>query len=175
MSTGQKWRIVAKAFTLNSMTLEQKEAIFEAQKAEDSSDTAKNYRLMCDSLKANEEEFENIYETLKAKDSNLSVTVKGHIASGWNHPYHKEKLMKYRERFYKDLQGLVEVLVGDHYQAFYNDLSPIDDDLEYHIAQFEKISYPPGKDKYARAILKKVDQLKRRLRAYQLYSNPSPW
>lgn len=57
MTTGQKWRTIAKAYTLNSLTLEQKEAIFQAQYSEDSSDTAKNYRLMCNSLKADEEEF----------------------------------------------------------------------------------------------------------------------
>lgn len=54
MTIGQKWSTVVKAFTLNDLTIEQKEAIFENQKAEDNSDTAKNKRFTCDSLKASE-------------------------------------------------------------------------------------------------------------------------
>lgn len=57
MTIGQKWKAVTKAFTLKSLSLEQKEAIFETQRAEDPSDTAKRYRSTCDSLKATEEEF----------------------------------------------------------------------------------------------------------------------
>lgn len=57
MTIGQKWSTVVKAFTMQSLSLEQKEAIFETQRAEDPSDTAKNKRFTCDSLKANEEEF----------------------------------------------------------------------------------------------------------------------
>lgn len=55
MTLGQQWKTVAKAFTLKNLSLEEKEAIFNAQKLIDSSDTAKNYRLMCDSLRASEE------------------------------------------------------------------------------------------------------------------------
>lgn len=55
MTLGQQWKTVAKAFTLKDLSLEEKEAIFSAQQQIDSSDTAKNYRLMCDSLKSSEE------------------------------------------------------------------------------------------------------------------------
>jgi hypothetical protein len=54
MTVGQKWSTVVKAFTLPDLTIEQKEAIFEAQKALDPSDTAKNKRFTCDALKATE-------------------------------------------------------------------------------------------------------------------------
>ena len=96
MSVGQKWRAVAKAFTLKDLTLEQKEALFDQQKALDSSDTAKRYRYLCDSLKSTEEEYEKIYLNFISKDCKHSVTLKGSIASGWNHPYHKDRLVKYR-------------------------------------------------------------------------------
>ena len=52
MTVGQKWSTVVKAFTMTTLSLEQKEAIFEGQRAEDPSDTAKNKRFTCDSLKA---------------------------------------------------------------------------------------------------------------------------
>jgi hypothetical protein len=52
MTVGQQWTAVVKAFTLNDLTIEEKEAIFEAQRQRDPSDTAKNKRFTCDSLKA---------------------------------------------------------------------------------------------------------------------------
>lgn len=81
--------------------------------------------------------------------------------------------MKYRERYFKDVQELMNVLDGDHYELFYENLAPIDDDLEWQIAEFEKIKFPEGKDKNERDILKIIDDLKRRLKAYQLYANPN--
>ncbi len=54
MTIGQKWSAVVKAFTLKSLTNEEKEALFAAQKTEDPSDTAKNKRYTCDSLKSSE-------------------------------------------------------------------------------------------------------------------------
>ena len=62
------------------------------------------------------------------------------------------------------------MLSGDHYEVFYESFAPIDDDLESQIAAFEKLKFPEGKDKHQRDILKIVDDLKRRHRAYQLYT-----
>lgn len=95
------------------------------------------------------------------------------IAAGWNHPIHKERLEKYKARFFKDVQQLVGVLEGDHYEFIYENLSPNDDDLEYQIAEFEKIKFPEGKDKNSRDILKIIDNLKRRSNAYKQYTNPN--
>lgn len=173
MSVGQKWSTVVKAFTVKSLSLEEKENIFAEQEKEDPSDTAKKYRCTCDSLKSSEEEFEKIYESFKSKDNTRSVSSKQSIASGWNHPYHKERLLKYRERYFKDVQELINVLDGDHFEVFYESLAPFDDDLEYQIAEYEKIKFPEGKDKNSRDILKMIDNLKRRQKAYQLYTNPS--
>jgi hypothetical protein len=61
-------------------------------------------------------------------------------------------------------------LIGDHFEVFYNNLVPIDDDLAYHISQFEKLKFSEGKEKHARNIMKIVDIWKRRLNAYKLYS-----
>jgi hypothetical protein len=57
MSVGQEWSTVIKAFALKRLTLEEKEAIFEAQRIKDPSDTAKNHRLTCNSLIATKNEF----------------------------------------------------------------------------------------------------------------------
>ena len=119
MTVGQKWSTISKAFTIKSLSIEEKEALFESQKQEDPSDTAKKYRHTCDGLKSNEEEFEKIYESFRSKDKANSVSVKESIAAGWNHPFHKERLMKYRERYFKDVQELMNVLDGDHYELFY--------------------------------------------------------
>ena len=153
-----------------NLTMEQKEALFAAQHTLDPSDTAKKHRHTCDGLKATEEEFQKIYESFRVGDKKVSVAVKEYIASGWNHPYHKERLLKYRARYFKDVQDLITVLDGDHYECFYDNLAPIDDDLESQIAEFQKIKLPEGKDKNSRDILKMVDNLKRRNKAYQLYA-----
>jgi hypothetical protein len=170
MTLGQRWSTVVKAFTLPDLSLEQKEAIFEAQRLKDPSDTAKNKRLTCDALKATEEEFENIYTSFHDKDTKYSIANKNSIASGWNHDYHADRLAKYRDRYFEDIEKLADVLAGDHYEVFYESFQPIDDDLLYHIERYEKINFPQGKDKHSRDILKIIDNLKRRQRAYQLYA-----
>jgi hypothetical protein len=68
------------------------------------------------------------------------------------------------------VQGLISELDADHHGAFYNNLAPIDDDLEYQIAEYQKISFPEGREKGATDIAKMVDDLQRRLRAYQLFA-----
>lgn len=170
MTVGQKWSAVVKAFTLKDLSLEEKEAIFEAQRIEDPSDTAKNKRFTVDSLKATKEEFEKIYLTFHDKENKHSVAVKNSIAAGWNHHYHAEWLLEYRDRYFEDIQKLSEVLSGDHLEVFYDNFQPIDDDLAYHIEKYEKIVFPAGKDKHTRDLLKIVDNLKRRLNAYKLYT-----
>ena len=65
------------------------------------------------------------------------------------------------------------VLDGDHYEFFYENVAPNDEDLEWQIKKFEEIKFPEGKDKNERDILKIIDNLKRRKRAYDLYSNPN--
>lgn len=170
MTIGQKWSTVVKAFTLPDLSIEEKEALFEAQKALDPSDTAKNKRFTCDALKATEEEFEKIYESFKSSETSYSIAVKNSIASGWNHEYHSERLAKYRDRYFDDIEKLAGVLAGDHFEVFYESFQPIDDDLLYHIERYSKITFPEGKDKHTRDILKIIDNLKRRQRAYQLYA-----
>lgn len=170
MTVGQRWSAVVKAFTLSDLSIEQKEALFEAQKTLDPSDTAKNKRFTCDALKATEEEFEAIYESFKDPETKYSIAVKNSIASGWNHEHHAERLDKYRDRYFKDIEELAEKLAGDHFEVFYESFQPIDDNLLYHIERYKKISFPAGKDKNSRDILKIIDNLERRYRAYQLYA-----
>lgn len=53
---------------------------------------------------------------------------------------------------------------------FYENLQPIDDDLEYHIKKYEEIKLEEGKlDKHIVYIKKIIDQLRRRSKAYKLY------
>ena len=74
--------------------------------------------------------------------------------------------MKYRERYFKDVQSLVNILDGDHYEFFYENLAPIDDDLAWQINQYKELKFPEGKDKNERDIFKLIDNLERRMRAY---------
>ena len=170
MTVGQQWSTVAKAFTLKDLSLEEKEKLFEEQAKKDPSDTAKNYRFTCDALKATKEEFEKIYNSLKIKDNTMSIANKNYLANGWAHPFHSEWLLEYKPRYFADILTLANDLVGDHFEVFYNGLTPIDDDLDGQIHEFEKINFAdPKHGKAQRDILKMVDNLKRRRRAYQLW------
>ena len=55
MTIGQQWGTVVKAFTLECLSLDEKEEMFEHQKKLDNSDTSKLKRATCNALKANRE------------------------------------------------------------------------------------------------------------------------
>lgn len=93
MTVGQQWSAVAKSFTCNDFSAEEREKMFEEQAKRDPSDTTKNYRLTCDSLKATKEEFEIIYNSFKDKTNEASITAKNYSANGWNHPTHSKWLL----------------------------------------------------------------------------------
>ena len=165
----QRWNTATQSFTTNSLTIEEKGHVLDFVSGGSKGDIATKYRIRCNSLKADQEQFEQIYERLKSQDNGVSVSMKEYIAQGWNHPYHMERLLKYRERYFKDVQELSEKMSGDHFTAFYEFLAPIDDDLEDLIVRYKQLKFPPGMQKHSIDILKMIDQLKRRSRAYKLY------
>ncbi len=119
---------------------------------------------------ANKEQFEKIYNQFKDNQSELSITVKESMSSGWNDKAHSDWLLEYRDRYFSDIPKVASALEGDHFTLFYENLQPIDDDLEYQIKRYEEIKLEEGKlDKHIVYIKKIVDQLKRRAKAYKLY------
>ena len=64
---------------------------------------------------------------------------------------------------------MVNDLSAEHFEVFYMELAPIDDDLAYQIEQYSKIVFPGGKEKCHDDVQKMVDRLTKRLKAYQLY------
>lgn len=109
------------------------------------------------------------------KDNTMSITNKTYLANGWNHQCHAEWLLEYKPRYFADIMKAAQYLEGDHLEAFYGDLAPIDDDLDGQIQEFEKIKFNnPKLDKNQRDIYKMVDNLKRRRRAYQLWTQNQP-
>lgn len=118
---GQQWSTVVKAFTLTDLTLEEKEKLFADQEKIDSSDTAKNNRRTCDSLKSTDEEYEAIYNSYK-NDGELSLKQRTHSINGWNTSYHNDRLEKYRERYFKDLPIVAKELNYDNAVLFLENL-----------------------------------------------------
>lgn len=81
-------------------------------------------------------------------------------------------MLEYRDRYFNDIAKVAEVLEGDHFTLFYENLQPIDDDLELHIKKYEEVKLQGEKyDKHRIDLLKIQDQLKRRLKAYKLHHN----
>jgi hypothetical protein len=52
MVGGTKWHTVAKAFTLDDMSLEEKEKVFDVMQNFDKSDNLKKFRHYCDGLRS---------------------------------------------------------------------------------------------------------------------------
>lgn len=58
---------------------------------------------------------------------------------------------------------LSKVLEGDHFEAFYENLGPIDDDLASQIVEYSNIKFEGDHmAKHNREILKIIDNLKRK-------------
>ena len=73
-------------------------------------------------------------------------------------------------RYFKDMVEVSKTLQGDHFEFFIEELTPIDDNLEETIEEYRKIKFEGEKfDKNNRDILKMIDDLKRRQKAYGLF------
>lgn len=64
------------------------------------------------------------------------------MTAGWNHSIHSERLKKYVDRYFEDVEKLVTVMPGEHFEIFYGNLEPIGDDLQHYIDRYEKITFP---------------------------------
>lgn len=176
MTIGQEWHTIVKAFTLNDMPEEEKEALFKTQNEKDSSDTAKLKRYTCDAIKGNKEEFLKIYDQFKdaAKCEEQSIAVKNAIADGWGSEVHAADLLELKPTYFKDIKQVSDKLKGDHFEFFVTTLQPSDDDLQGTIAGYKSIKLEGGKfDKINRDMLKMIDNLERRVRAYNLFKQKS--
>lgn len=120
------------------MAIEEKEALFADQEKLDPSDTAKNHRKTVDGLRSTPEEFEQIYESFK-KDSDLSLKQKTHLMRGWNHPYHNDRLVQYRERFFKDLPLIATALNYDNAVQFLEGVEPSLEDTGATLELYDKV------------------------------------
>jgi hypothetical protein len=66
--------------------------------------------------------------------------VKESYVSGWNSLVHLQLLQDtYKSRYFSDLPVVSRSLVSNHFEFFYQNLKPIDDDLAGTIANYEKI------------------------------------
>ena len=70
-----------------------------------------------------------------------SLTVKASLAEGWNSLVHRTILFNnYKPRYFSDLPLMSLQLNSNHFEFFYTNLKPIDDDLLKTIEQFKAIN-----------------------------------
>ena len=101
---------------------------FEDQKFVDSSLKATLTLNTCQTLVADDTQFEAVYGYFKGTD--YSLDVKRTYSEGWNHPVHSFLLSnKYKQMYFADIVVLSKTLVSNHFEFFYSNLKPIDDDL----------------------------------------------
>jgi len=89
-------------------------------------------------LAADADSFENIYEVFKAAVE--SITVKTSLAEGWNNAIHLTLLGTYKPTFFADIPLMSTTLPGKHFEFFYTNLKPIDDNLASTITSYQAIN-----------------------------------
>ncbi len=127
-------------------------------------------------MKATKEEFLKTYEDFKSpeKCQEWSISVKHAIRAGWSAGIHLPWLIEIKKTFFSEIPEVSKKIHGDHLEFFIEDLEPIDDDLEGTIAGYQSFKLDGEKyDKINRGILKIIDHLKRRGKAYALFNEKS--
>lgn len=117
-------------------------------------------------LSANNDLMADIYTGFKSNDQ--SVTVKTYLAQGWNNLVHSDLLINvYKPQFFIDLPIVSTKLLSNHFQFFYSNLKPIDDDLQSTIDSFSEINLQ-GSDMigHMNEIRKIIDTYRLRLNLY---------
>jgi hypothetical protein len=128
ITSSQAWAVVKLVFTSSSFTSNEKTAILDDQTAKDPGLTAELAYNTVIALDAGEEELETIYELFTTMDT--SVTVKKSYAEGWNNSVHLNELVSiFKPRLFSAIPALSRKLSLAHFQFFYTNLAPIDDDL----------------------------------------------
>ena len=95
----------------------------------------------CDTIVGDAAFLESVFASFE--DMALSLTDKASFAEGWNNLVHLDTLQNvYKGRYFADLPILRKTLVSNHFEFFYQNLKPIDDDLEATIAEFNQIDFP---------------------------------
>ena len=129
---------------MSGIKADQKKKIFDAQYASDSSDRRIMKQLTCDALMATRARFQEIYNEFKVFKEDVSTAVKDETAIGWRNLYHYEWMQEFRERYFTDAISLLalvpDTLPEGHYQSFYQNLKPIDDNLQDLIARFTQLA-----------------------------------
>ena len=86
------------------------------------------------------------------------------------HPSHLEELLEIKKTFFTEISEAAELIKNDHLEFFVMKLEPIDDDLESTIEGYKSVKLEGEKyDKVNKNILKIIDTLQRRKRAYDLF------
>ncbi len=71
----------------------------------------------------------------------LSLDAKASYSQGWNNQIHKIILLDtYKSRYFADLPSMSTKLNSNHFEFFYQNLKPIDDNLTSTIASYENIN-----------------------------------
>lgn len=179
LDISRKWNIARKAFTLKTLNLEEKKAIFDSIAKTDSSDKKVEEAHVFDAITASKEHFEELYQTLKSPDRSISMTVKQLITAGWRNQIHYEWLStEYREKYFKDIISLSSVLDYSQLQFFYNRLKPLDDNIQSQldsyravVKQLEETNDESGELKvHAKEIMRIVDDLEKKKANYAFNS-----
>lgn len=92
----------------------------------------------CNTIIADSAGLSTVYSYFKAMD--LSLDAKGSYAEGWNNMFHLNELTDvYKIKYFTDLPVLSKQLISNHFEFFYQNLKPIDDNLQNTIIAYNAI------------------------------------
>jgi hypothetical protein len=99
-----------------------------------------------------------------------SITTKSSHSEGWNSGVHLNDLVTtFKPRIFQDMPAMSKQLTLSHFQFFYTNLAPIDDDLAGTVALYTGVSLPGGEMLGHRNNIQKiVDVYKLRQMLYQV-------
>jgi aminopeptidase N len=142
ITPSQAFAVVKLVYTSPSYTSNQRLAIFDDQEGKNPGIVADLTSKTCQALDTTElSVFDIIYSVFN--DDQESLTVKGAWAQGWNSSVHLPWLVTiYKPKIFEAIPALSLTLTSEHFQFFYTNLAPIDDDLATNINYYQAVSLP---------------------------------
>lgn len=85
------------------------------------------------------ETLQDIYDNT-FKKGDISLDLKASYAEGWNNFTHLNDLINiFKSQYFRDLVSMSRSLISNHFEFFYQNLKPIDDNLQDTINSYSKI------------------------------------
>ena len=130
LGLSNRWRIINNIFAYSDLPIEEKWRLFELQAKLDGTDEVVKHRRFVTSLLGDHSQ---LWQYFLSYNKEESVQMAEEAMSAFNHQIHSKLLVAYESKFFEALTEIFKVKDSEYAKAFYNQLYPRDDNLEYYI------------------------------------------